>query len=139
MKRYRLIWKWAFLCSAPVAVAAGLFLFLRARNEGPYVAGGEEEGVTRSLSRSVEEGASGIRFTEVTREAGIRFDHFPFVRTSQLPEDMGSGLAWGDYDGDGLPDLFLVNFAAPVGTSDAEMEASPATDRLFRKDRKSVV
>jgi tetratricopeptide (TPR) repeat protein len=97
-----------------------------------YVAGQEEEGITRSLDRSLDQPSSGLRFTEVSEQAGIRFEHFPFQRTSQLPEDMGPGGAWGDYDGDGLPDLFLVNFAAPLGVADERMAASPATDRLYR-------
>jgi Flp pilus assembly protein TadD len=107
-------------------------IYQRSANDAPYVAGEETEGITRSLDRDLRASSSGFRFTDVTESAGIRFHHFPFRRTHQLPEDMGSGAAWGDYDGDGLPDLFLVNFAAPVGASDDELARSAATDRLFR-------
>ena len=131
-KRRRLIWKTLILCSAPVAVAAAILLVRRSGRDAPYVAGTEQEGITRSLDRAVDPGASPIRFTEVTESAGVRFELFPFRRTSQLPEDMAGGVAWGDYDGDGFPDLFLVNFAAPVGASDADVARSTATDRLFR-------
>lgn len=50
-----------------------------------------------------------VRFVDAARGAGIAFTHFNDVRTSVLPEDMGSGMAWGDYNGDGLSDLFIVN------------------------------
>jgi tetratricopeptide (TPR) repeat protein len=131
-KRGRLIRNTLILCSLPVLLIA-LFIAVRQwTSDDRYVAGQEREGITRSLDRSLERPSTRLRFTEVTEQAGIRFEHFPFQRTSQLPEDMGPGVAWGDYDGDGLPDLFLVNFAAPVGVSDAEMAASTATDRLYR-------
>src|SRR5438105_10556246 len=50
-----------------------------------------------------------IRFREVTREAGIDFRHFD-GRTDKeyIMDQTGSGLAWLDYDQDGLLDLFLV-------------------------------
>ena len=56
-----------------------------------------------------------IVFTDVTREAGIDFVHSSGARTHQLPEDMGPGVAWGDYDNDGWPDLYLVNQPGPWG------------------------
>jgi tetratricopeptide (TPR) repeat protein len=127
-----LIRKTLVLCSLPVALVVGILATVQWQGDDRYVAGQEQEGITRSLDRSLEKPASGLRFTEVSESAGIRFENFPFARTSQLPEDMGPGAAWGDYDGDGLPDLFLVNFAAPLGVSDAEMAASSATDRLYR-------
>jgi tetratricopeptide (TPR) repeat protein len=131
-KRGSLIRKTLLLCSLPVLLIA-LFIIVRQwRGDDPYVAGQEREGITRSLDRSLERPSTSLRFTEVSEQAGIRFEHFPFQRTSQIPEDMGSGGAWGDYDGDGWPDLFLVNFAAPLGVSDADMAASSATDRLYR-------
>jgi len=131
-KRSRLIRRTLILCSLPVLLVAVIIFVTRWVRDDRYVAGQEKEGITRSLDRSLESQSTGLRFTEVSEQAGIRFEHFPFRRTSQLPEDMGPGVAWGDYDGDELPDLFLVNFAAPLGVPDEEMAASSATDRLYR-------
>jgi len=131
-KRKWLIWKTALLCSMFVVIAALIALAMRGNVNAPYVAGQERQGIARSLERELSANASGIRFVEVGQRAGIRFEHFPFQRSRQLPEDMGSGAAWGDYDGDGLPDLFLVNIAAPLGVPDEEMASSSAHDRLFR-------
>ena len=64
----------------------------------------------------------------------MRFAHFSGRRSSQLPEDMGSGLAWGDYDGDGYPDLFVVNESGPLTLTPAEVERSPAHAHLFHNN-----
>jgi Flp pilus assembly protein TadD len=130
-RRIQLIWRTLILCTAAVLIATVILLQLR-EDDAPYIAGEEQEGITRDLDRSLVQATPTIRFTDVTEQAGIQFEHFPFTRTSQLPEDMGSGAAWGDYDSDGLPDLFLVNFAAPLGINDEQMLASTATDRLYR-------
>ena len=52
----------------------------------------------------------GITFTDVTTAAGIRFTHNSGrAGKKYLPETIGSGGAFFDADGDGWPDLFLVN------------------------------
>jgi len=76
----------------------------------------------------------GVTFTDQAEAAGLRFVHFDGKRSSQLPEDMGSGLAWGDYDGDGLPDLFVANESGPLSLTPAEVERSPAHARLFHNN-----
>ncbi len=85
-----------------------------------------------SAARSLPSSHPAIRFTDVTRQAGIDFVHSSGSRTHQLPEDMGSGVAWGDYDNDGWPDLYLVNQPGPWG-------AKPGPDapfsHLYRNDR----
>ena len=51
-----------------------------------------------------------VSFTDVTAEAGIDFQHHN-GRSGQkyLPETLGSGCAFLDYNNDGRPDIFLVN------------------------------
>ena len=51
-----------------------------------------------------------IEFTEVTAEAGIRFKHNSGAFGKKyLPETIGSGGAFLDYDNDGWQDILLVN------------------------------
>jgi enediyne biosynthesis protein E4 len=51
-----------------------------------------------------------IEFTDVTAEAGIRFKHNTGAFGKKyLPETMGSGVCFIDYDDDGWQDVFFVN------------------------------
>src|SRR5207302_323161 len=53
---------------------------------------------------------SAIQFRDVTPQAGIHFLHNNGAfGTKYLPETMGPGVAFIDYDNDGWPDIFLVN------------------------------
>jgi len=54
--------------------------------------------------------ASAATFRDITRQAGIRFVHNNGAFGKKyLPETMGPGVAFIDYDNDGYPDIFLVN------------------------------
>ncbi len=51
-----------------------------------------------------------IEFTDVTADAGIRFKHNSGAAGKKyLPETIGSGCAFLDYDNDGWQDVLLVN------------------------------
>src|SRR5262249_13003461 len=51
-----------------------------------------------------------FRFRDVAAAAGIRFHHVNGAAGElNLPETMGSGCAFLDFDGDGWPDIFFVN------------------------------
>lgn len=56
------------------------------------------------------QGEPGFRLTDVTQKAGIRARHHSGVTGKKyLPETMGAGCAFLDYDGDGWQDILLVN------------------------------
>jgi enediyne biosynthesis protein E4 len=53
---------------------------------------------------------AGVQFVDVTGKAGIRFVHNNGAFGKKfLPETIGPGVAFIDYDNDGWPDIFLVN------------------------------
>ena len=66
-----------------------------------------------STSRSAGAGCGrclGLRFTDVTAQAGILFEHNSGAFGGKfLPETLGSGCAFLDYDRDGWQDILLIN------------------------------
>ena len=70
----------------------------------------------------------GFTFTEVAAQAGVRFVHESGASGGlHLPETMGAGVAWIDFDGDGWLDLYLVQ-SGPFPPRGDEV----SVDRLFR-------
>lgn len=99
-----------------------------------YQPGEDREGITSELARNLPANYPRVTFTDVTRQTGIEFHHFSGKRSSQLPEDMGSGAAWGDYDNDGWADLVVANEVGPLTIADSERRQSPARARLYHND-----
>ncbi len=61
-------------------------------------------------SRPGGQAASEVTFRDVTHQSGIRFVHNNGAFGKKfLPETLGPGVAFIDYDNDGWPDVFLVN------------------------------
>lgn len=75
-----------------------------------------------------------IRFQRLAPTSLPNFEHFNGQsRASLLPEDNGSGCAWGDYDGDGDDDLYLCNMNGPLLMDSAQRSRLPGS-RLWRND-----
>lgn len=69
------------------------------------------------------------RFTDVTRAAGIDFHHNAGKAGKKwLPETMGSGCAFTDLDGDGLPEILLIN------SRDWKPRGKKSTAALFKNN-----
>ncbi len=78
------------------------------------------------------EQAPTVVFTDVTEQAGIDFVHHSGARGEKLlPETMGSGCAFFDYDADGDQDLLLTNGTAWPHDPAPE---TPPTMALYRND-----
>ena len=74
--------------------------------------------------------AAGITFRDITQRAGIHFLHNNGAFGKKyLPETMGPGVAFIDYDNDGWPDIFLVN-----GTDWPGQPAKRSTPKLYHND-----
>jgi tetratricopeptide (TPR) repeat protein len=130
-RRRRLLWTQGVLVVAAAAgILAGVALY-RGGRPATYRPGEEHAGITRQLDAGIPPEAPLPRFADVTSEAGLgAFRSFAGSRTSQLPEDMGPGAAWGDYDDDGDDDLFLVSAGGPLGAPEADLAPSLLYENL---------
>ena len=93
------------LVAAAGALAAGLALWVRRSPQTPASA----------APLPMHEGSPPVaapeaRFVDITREAGITFEHENGADGQKLlPETMGGGVAFFDFDRDGRPDLLFVD------------------------------
>jgi hypothetical protein len=76
-----------------------------------------------------------VHFADVSRAAGISFQHFDGRTPMQyIMDQTGAGLGWLDYDQDGLLDLFLVQGSTFEGGEKPArpLPNPPPTSKLFR-------
>ena len=116
------------------AIAVGTVVLVRAyqdRQAAQYRPGESNADITRTLARNLPPDVPSPGFADVTTEAGLAgFNTFEGARSSQLPEDMGPGVAWGDYDNDDDDDVFLVSNGGPVGTPAERLAPSALYENL---------
>lgn len=80
----------------------------------------------------------GFHMTDVTRAAGLNFRHNSGAFGKKyLPETLGPGVAFLDYDGDGWQDILLVNSTdwKPQGNGGPGRAPRRSTPRLYRNNR----
>jgi len=86
-------------------------------------------GVLAQAPKSSEAG-SAITFRDITQRAGIHFVHNNGAFGKKyLPETMGPGVAFIDYDNDGWTDIFLVN-----GTDWTGHASKHSTPKLYHNN-----
>src|SRR5258708_2443229 len=97
------------------------------------VSGGVKSGdctLTENAVPSPPAASSAVQFVEISEQAGIRFIHKNGAAGRKyMPETMGSGLAFLDYDNDGWQDLVFVN-----GTNWPGDRSSHDTLHLYRNN-----
>jgi len=77
--------------------------------------------------------SSAVHFTDVTRSSGIDFVHHNGATGEKLlPETMGGGGAFFDFDHDGDPDLICINSCD--WSWDKSDRVDPPTSRLYEND-----
>ncbi|HAL04222.1 MAG TPA: CRTAC1 family protein [Verrucomicrobiales bacterium] len=86
-----------------------------------------------------EESVPESKFTDITAAAGIDFSHNNgAIGDKLLPESMGNGVAFFDFDADGDQDLLFTNGTWWPWDLEKKPELKPTTAALYRNDGKGT-
>jgi hypothetical protein len=88
-----------------------------------------------SLFFATRSEAQAIHFRDITAQAGIHFTHNNGAFGKKwLPETMGPGCAFIDYDNDGYPDIVLINGEDFPGHPHTSGKPGATTLKLYRNN-----
>lgn len=119
--------RWSLVTLVFIAILAGAVIWYLKHRPAPGL------NLTLNPNRNLTAEIPDARFRDVTAEAGIRFVHNNGAYGDKLlPETMGSGVAFFDFDNDADQDLLFVNstfwpWSHPEGKT-------PSTSALYRND-----
>lgn len=123
--------RWSLVVIVAIGAAVGGYLFFTTEKLEEARVQEKDLSAIPDLAPALEQ-APTVVFRDVTREAGIEFVHHNGARGEKLlPETMGSGCAFLDYDADGDQDLLLTNGTA--WPHDPQPETPPVM-ALYRND-----
>lgn len=124
--------RWSAFAFVALAVLLAGVLFLIKRKPAPTAA--KVTQITSPVARAVLLAEiPEAKFTDATRSSRIQFIHHNGAYGEKLlPETMGGGVAFFDFDNDGAPDLLFINSTDwPWRIQPAQM---PPTLALYRND-----
>lgn len=124
-------WSVLVFVTLVIMVAGGRYVWQRLLAPSSTVTEQHIEGPVKvETSRTAEIPA--VRFSDITKQAGISFVHSNGADGEKLlPETMGGGVAFLDYDNDNDPDLLFINSS---DWPDSKTASSPAATMSFYRN-----
>jgi hypothetical protein len=124
--------RWSAILLLIVAGAGAAIFFIVKKKPAPVAA--KQVEVTAPVAQSFAAvPPPGVHFTDITEAAGIHFTHVNGAQGDKLlPETMGGGVGFFDFDNDGDQDLLFVNSSYWPGSAPAG--AKPPTAALYQND-----
>jgi len=140
-------WTIGALVLIVVAGAALLWVNRRADTQGPFASASPSALSSRTASRSQLDHIPSLPFVDITSQSGVTFVHTNGAYGEKLlPETMGGGVAFLDFDSDGDQDLLFVNSGEwswrslksqipnPQSQANQSLLTSAPTITLYRND-----
>ncbi|HEY3392884.1 MAG TPA: CRTAC1 family protein, partial [Lacipirellulaceae bacterium] len=125
--------RWSLAVIVVIAIAIGTTVY--ALRSGPPVKPVQQTDLAEVATRAIGQATvPNVPFVDITQQAGINFRHSNAATGGKLlPETMGGGCAFFDFDNDGDQDLLLVN-SLDRWPWDKQPSETAATSALYRND-----